>query len=103
MARNVNVNWVYPTTRESGLPLDPADLAGMELSLSVDGATWSLYNTFAANVVSTIVPELETGTWWFRGVVRDVQGRLSAPVISSIDIPDETPPGPLANLTVTLV
>jgi hypothetical protein len=103
MARNVTVAWVYPTTRESGKPLNPADIAGMELSLSVDGATWSVYNTFANNVVSTTVPELEAGEWFFRGVVKDIQGRSSSPLVKSIVIPDETPPAALANLTLTLV
>lgn len=103
MARDVNVSWTYPTTRESGLPLDPADLAGMTLELSVDNATWSLYNTFAANVSSTVVPELSPGEWFFRGTVQDSQGRDSAPIVRSIVVPDETPPGPLANLDLTLV
>ena len=103
MARNVNVSWAYPTTRQSGLPLDPADLAGMTLELSVDNATWSLYNTFAANVVSTVVPELEPGEWFFRGTVLDTDGRSSSPLVASVVVPDETPPGPLANLDVTLV
>ena len=103
MARNVNVSWAYPTTRESGLPLNPADIGGMTLELSVDNTTWSLYNTFAANVVSTVVPELSPGEWFFRGTVLDTAGRASQPLVSSVVIPDETPPGPLANLVVTLV
>jgi len=103
MARDVNVSWVYPTTRESGLPLDPADIAGMTLEMSVDGSTWGLYNTFAANVVSTVVPELEIGEHFFRGTVLDTEGRSSAPLVGSVIVPDETPPGPLANLEVTLV
>lgn len=103
MARDVNVSWAYPTTRESGLPLDPADLAGMTLELSVDNATWSLYNTFAANVANTVVPELSPGEWFFRGTVLDTDGRSSSPLVASVVVPDETPPGPLANLNVTLV
>lgn len=103
MARNVNVSWTYPTTRESGLPLDPADLAGMTLELSVDNATWSLYNTFTANVANTVVPELSPGEWFFRGTVLDTDGRSSSPLVASVVVPDETPPGPLANLNVTLV
>jgi len=103
MARNVNVSWAYPTTRESGLPINPADIAGMTLEMSVDNTTWSLYNNFAANVTSTVVPELEAGEWFFRGTVQDTDGRDSAPLVASVVVPDETPPGPLANLDVTLV
>jgi len=101
MARNVNVAWVLPTTRDSGKPLNPADIAGVELSISVDGATWSPYDTFLPAVTETVVPEMDIGEWFFRGVVRDTNGRASSPVIDSIVIPDETPPGPLT-LTLSL-
>jgi len=73
------------------------------LELSVDNATWSLYNTFTANVVSTVVPELSPGEWFFRGTVLDTDSRSSSPLVASVVVPDETPPGPLANLDVTLV
>ncbi len=103
MARNVNVSWVLPTTRASGKPLNPADVAGMELSLSVDNTNWAVFDTFPKETLSTTVTELEAGEWFFRGIVRDVQGRSSVPLVRSIVIPDETPPGPLANLVLSLV
>lgn len=102
MARNVNVNWEYPTTRESGKPLDPADIAGLELSISVDNATWSVFDNFVHPVTGTQVTELEIGEWFFKGVVKDIQGRASKPSFASVVVPDETAPG-TANLTVTLV
>lgn len=95
MARNVNVSWVLPTTRASGLPLNPADIAQVELSMSVDGATWTEYDTFLPATTQTVVPELDIGEWFFRGVVRDTNGRLSAPVDASIVVPDDTAPGVL--------
>lgn len=104
MARDVNVSWVLPTTRESGLPLNPSDIQGVDLSISIDNTNYSLYNNFPANTLSTIVPELETGEWFFRGVVRDrsTPPRLSQPVVVSIVIPDDSPPGTLSSLTLTL-
>lgn len=101
MARNVTVAWVLPTTRDSGRPLNPADIAGVDLSISVDGTTWSPYDTFLPAVTTTVVPELDIGEWFFSGVVRDTNGRTSTPVVSSIVIPDETAPGPLV-LTLSL-
>lgn len=103
MARNVDVNWVYPTTRESTKPLNPADIAAVELELSVDGTLWTPYNSFPNPVLSTTIPELDIGTWYVRGIVVDTAGRKSKPLTGSITVPDETAPGPLANLTLTLV
>lgn len=103
MARNVNVNWVYPTTRESGKPLNPADIAAVELELSVDNVLWTPYDTFPSPVLSTVIPELDIGTWYVRGVVVDTAGKRSKPLVGSVTVPDETAPGSLANLTLTLV
>lgn len=95
MARSVNVSWVLPTTRESGKPLNPADVAGVELSLSTDGTTFSLYDTFVPAVLATVVPELEVGEWFVQGVVVDTAGKRSKPVVKSIVVPDESAPGAL--------
>lgn len=95
MARNVNVSWVLPTTRESGKPLNPADIAGVELSLSADNVNWSLYNTFPREVANTVIPELDIGEWFVQGVVVDTAGKRSKPVVKSIVVPDETAPGVL--------
>lgn len=95
MAKNVNVSWVLPTTRESGKPLNPADIAGVELSLSADNVNWSAYNTFPKEVLSTVIPELEIGEWFVQGVVLDTAGKRSKPVVASITVPDESAPGAL--------
>jgi hypothetical protein len=95
MARNVNVSWVLPTTRESGKPLANTDIAGVELSLSVDNVNWSAYNTFAPAILSTVIPELDIGEWFVQGVVVDTAGKKSKPVVKSIVVPDETAPGAL--------
>lgn len=101
MARNVTVTWVLPTVRESGKPLDIADIAAVELAISVDNATWSPYDEFANDVTETVVPELDAGDWYFRGVVRDTNGRFSQPVYGTVQIPDETAPGALSSLTLS--
>ena len=100
MARNVTVNWVLPTTRESGKPLALADIATVELSLSADGVNWTAYDSFAPPVLSTVVPELEIGEWFVQGVVVDVAGKRSKPAVASIVVPDDSAPGAL-QLTLT--
>lgn len=95
MARNVNVSWVLPTTRESGKPLNLSDIAGVEISLSADNVNWSPYNTFPPAQANTVIPELEIGEWFVSGVVVDTAGKRSKPVVASIVVPDETAPGAL--------
>ena len=102
MARNVNVTWVLPTTRASGKPLAIADIAGVELSLSADGVNYSVYDTFTPDVLTTVIPELEIGEWFVSGIVKDTTGKVSPAVVSSIVVPDETPPGALLALNLTL-
>ncbi len=102
MARNVNVSWVLPTTRESTKPLDPAQIASVELAISADQSNWSVYDTFAKEVLSTVVPEVDIGTWYFRGVVVDTAGKRSAPLVASVVVPDETAPSALGALNVVL-
>ena len=99
----VKVRWSLPTTRESGLPLDPADIAGVELSLSADGgANFGLFDTYPPSVLEAQVTELEPGTWVFRGVVVDSDGRRSAPRTAVQVIEDATPPGALLTLELAL-
>ena len=98
--RDVTVTWVLPTTRESGKPLAPADIDRVILEMSVDGSNYVGVDEFPSSVLSTAVVELESGEWFFRGTVRDTKGRKSKPVVRSIVIEDDTPPGPLVELTL---
>ena len=102
MAKSVNVSWVLPTVRESGKPLDPAQIGGVELSLSVDNVNWSVYNTFPKEVLNTVIPELEVGTWYVSGLVIDTAGKRGKPLVQSVVVPDETAPGALVSLTLSL-
>lgn len=100
---NVNVSWALPVTRESGKPLDPADISHVRIEVSADaGETFALVNDFPSDVLQTVVEGLDPGTWVFRGLVADVKGRVSAPVVTSITIEDTTAPGELLNLTIEL-
>jgi hypothetical protein len=101
MAKSVNVSWVLPTTRESTLPLNPADIAAVELSLSVDGETFVAYDTFTPDVLSTVIPDLEIGKWFVAGVVVDTAGKKSKPLVKDIVIADDSAPGALVDLVLT--
>ena len=101
--KNATVSWDLPTTRESGFPLDPADIQGVEVSLSADGgASFSVLNTVAPPETELLVPDLEIGDWAFRLVVVDTNGKRSADVDALFNVPDETAPSAVVNPQVTL-
>jgi hypothetical protein len=103
---NVRVKWVLPTTRESGKPLAVEDISHVRIEVSADGgSTYVLIDDFGADVLETLVQDLDFGVWKFRGLVADADGRVSQPVFGTIDIVpqvDDTPPGALLELTLTL-
>ena len=104
MAKNVNVSWDLPTTRESGLPLDPADIQHVEVSLSADlGTTFTFINNIAPPATDITVPDLDIGDWIFRLVVVDVNNRRSVDVDTPVNVTDETNPTGVVNVQVTFV
>ena len=100
---NLKVDWVLPTTRKSGKPLDPAQIDSVKIELSADGTNFGEFGSFAPAILSAQINELEPGTWSVRGTVKDTAGLVSAPVVQSIVIPDTTAPSELVSLSLTLV
>ena len=101
--KNATVSWELPITRESGRPLDLADIQGVEVSLSADGgANFAVLNTVAPPDTDLFVPDLEVGDWVFRLTVVDTNGRRSMDVDELFNIPDETAPGIVSNVQVVL-
>lgn len=99
--KNVRIAWELPITRESGLPLDLADIQHVEVSLSADlGANFVVLNTVAPPTLDLLVPDVDIGDWIFRLVVVDTDGRTSADVDTPVNVPDETNPGSVVNVTV---
>lgn len=102
--KNVNISWELPTTRESGFPLDPADIQHVEVSLSADlGANFTVLNNVAPPTLDLTVPDLEIGDWIFRLVVVDTADRRSVNVDTPVNVPDETAPTGVLNVQVTFV
>ena len=99
---DLKIQWALPTTRESGNPLDVADIKHVRIELSADsGANYALIGDFLPDVLETVVQALDSGTFTVRGLVADKQGRVSQPVTASIVI-DETAPGVVV-LTLSLI
>ena len=100
---NVHVSWEVPETRESGLPLPTNEIDSVVIELSADGGNnFVEIQRFPPTVTSFTQTELEPGDWHFRGYVLDTAGRASAPVSASINIPDNSAPGPLNSLNLSL-
>lgn len=101
---NVKVQWVLPTTRESGKALAPADIHHVRIEISADaGANYALVGDFTPDVLDVDVTDLDFGTWTFRGLVVDQKGRVSAPLTAEFVNEDTSPPSALTDLSVTLV
>jgi len=100
---NVKVNWVLPDTRDSGKPLNVGEIDFVSISISSDGgANFGEYGQYEPSVLETTVTDLEPGEWFFSGVVVDIGGKSSKTTKASIVVPDDTPPGALLLLTLTL-
>ena len=93
---NLNIAWVLPTTRESGKTLLLQDIAHVLIELSADGGqTYIPVGQYAPGTDSTVVADIDLGTWFVRGTVVDTKGRTSVPTVASIVYEDNTPPGAL--------
>jgi hypothetical protein len=97
--QSVKVDWVLPTEREDNTPLPVSAIEKVVLELAVEGGEFVAIDEFPPDVLSTIVPDLEVGTWLFRGTVVPFKGRSSEPVIASITVESDAAPGVL---TLTL-
>lgn len=98
---DITVTVELPTTREKGGALKVEDIDRWILEMSADGGVnYVVVDEFEPSVLETVVPELEHGTWFFRGSVRDAFGQMSKPVVESKVINDTSPPNSLVKLTL---
>jgi hypothetical protein len=102
MAKSLAITWVLPTTRASGKPLLPKDIKNVRIEMSADGVNFGVFGSYPPDVLTTTVTDLEPGIWSFKGYVVDLANRESAPLSAMFEITDETPPSPLAQLSVAL-
>jgi hypothetical protein len=99
---NVNLAWDAPATRASGKPLKAADIAGFTVEQSVDGGAFTKLVDSPANETRRLIANLEPGTWQFRVSCFDTKNHVGAAGTASIQIDDDTPPGAVLNLTVSI-
>jgi len=104
---NLRLNWVLPTTRVGGKALLPEQIDFVEISMSADGGlTYSGLVQAPPSVLEHLITDADPGTYHFRGVVQDIEGRRSASHdISTTDpgVPvPVAPPSALPVFTVTV-
>lgn len=102
--RDVIIRWVLPATRESGLPLDPADIQHTLVELSADGgANFTLVDSVLGSALAqeTLVQDLDNGNWIARLTVVDTAGREGAAVDTPF-VSDVSAPGTVTNVEVIL-
>lgn len=99
---SIKCTWTPPATRESGRPIDPADIAGYSLVMRVEGAPeFTEIATPAATVREYVLDVTDPGLYEFQLFVIDTDGRKSKPSAGAVMIPDSTAPG-AANFEVVL-
>ena len=103
MTTNVTVSWTLPTTRVSGNPIDPNNLAGVDVSLSADGGVnFALTDTIIpTDPQEVFFPDLVDGDYAVRLVVRLVSGQASAGVDTPFTL-DTSVPNDVTDVTITL-
>lgn len=102
MTTTVTLTWDLPTTRTSGNALDPALIAGVDVSISADaGANFTLTDTILPTAAQEVVfPDLVDGDYSFRLVVRLTTGQVSSGVDTPVPL-DTSAPENVANVQVT--
>ena len=102
MPKSVTVAWKLPIKREQGGTLLPNDLQGVEVALAIVGAGYTVLNVVPPTELSLLVPDLESGDWSFRLVVVDTNGARSVEVAVPFSILDDSPPGIVTDVVVTV-
>lgn len=100
---HLRITWAPPATRTSGRPLKHEDIAGFTLSHSHDGGEFERLPDLAATATEHVIENIEPGPWTFRLACFDTGNRTSAAAEGSIEIPDDSPPGVVLNLTLAVV
>lgn len=101
---NARIQWVLPTTRESGLPLAESEIAFVEVLMSADGGTnYVMVDQVAPPTLEVLVSDLDVGTYHFKAVVEDSNQRRSADSAEVTgEVLDTSNPSAIPTLTVTI-
>ena len=100
MARTATAKWELPTTRQSGLPADPAEVQGTEIALAVQGGPFSVLEPMVpASKLELVIPDLTPGDYICRYVPIDMDDVRGASDEVPFNVPDDTPLAAVENPT----
>lgn len=103
MAKIATARWELPTTRQSGLPVDPAEVQGVEVALSVVGGVYSVLEPLVPpDTLEHAIPDLTPGDYLCRMAPIDMDDVRGAETELPFSIPDETPLSEVENPSVTV-
>lgn len=93
------ITWDLPTPNKFGAAIESV---GVFLSADLGSNFTFIEDVLAAAPQESINGDLATGDWIVKLVVKDVDGRTSPGVDTTFLVPDESPPGDVVNVVVTL-
>jgi hypothetical protein len=102
---DITLTWKLPTQRsKTGAPLSIREIDGVEIEISADkGQNWSVLNPLVpATTTQLFVPELEDGSWMFRGTVIDTRGARSEALEVKVITNETSPPMALAGMAARI-
>ncbi len=103
MAKTATINWELPTTRQSGLPVDAAEVLGTEVALSVVGGVYSVLDPMLPpDILEHVIPDLTPGDYLCRLVPIDTADVRGAETELQFNVPDESPLSAVENASVTV-
>lgn len=103
MARTATAKWGLPTKRQSGLPVDPAEVQGTEIALAVAGGPFSVLEPMVpSDTLELVIPDLTPGDYLCRYVPIDMDDVRGALIEVQFNIPDDTPLAEVENPTVEI-
>jgi hypothetical protein len=106
LVTTATINWTLPTVDVNGDPIQPTDIAKVNIYDAVNGGPANLVgsvpNTPAAPATSFTTPALAGGTHVFTGAAVDVAGDAGPQNTGVSESVPLAPPAALANFTVTL-
>lgn len=103
MAKNVTGTWALPTTRQQGGPLPIEEIQRTLVEMSADGGAnfVDLVNVGPTDAQQFFIPDLEQGAYVFRFTVFDTAGQAGTVHTERVEVADDSPPGPITNVTIS--
>ena len=104
--KNARFSWTFPTTRQQGGPLDPADIIGTEISIRVVGIPdWTPLGVAEPDELEFVQNELDNGDYEARAVVLTDDAAVPQRGLESIlsfTVADDSPAAAVGSFAVEL-